>query len=202
MSHSQETKNVKLNQQEENFINEIVSTSEGKRVLSCIQCGTCTSTCPVNTVFQHSPRQIFLMVRNGKKKEALNDLTPWVCASCYKCTVNCPAQIKITEVMYKLKRMSIQNNLITKRSDTNLFYSAFIKQVMKYGRNYEIGLMMKYMTFNHTADLIKQTPVGLKMMMSGSLPVLPHKIKKLNEFKKIVDRAIKIESSDNHYLKN
>jgi len=187
---------------DETFINEIVSTSEGKRVLSCIQCGTCTSTCPVNTVFGHSPRQLFLMVRNGKKKEVLNDLTPWICASCYKCTVNCPAQIKITEVMYKLKRMSIQNNLVTKKLDTHLFYSAFISQVMKYGRNYEIGLMLKYMTFHHPINLIKQTPVGIKMMMSGSLPIVPDKIKKLNEFRKIVNHAIRLEKKENIDLIN
>jgi quinone-modifying oxidoreductase, subunit QmoC len=71
-------------QQDEEFTKEITSTSEGKRILSCIQCGTCTASCPVNKIFEHSPRQIFLMVRNGMKKEALSDLTPWICASCYK----------------------------------------------------------------------------------------------------------------------
>jgi heterodisulfide reductase subunit C len=103
-NNKNQTTNEKT-RQEENFINEIISTPEGQRVLSCIQCGTCTATCPVNKIFEHSPRQIFLMLRNGMKKEVLNDLTPWVCASCYKCTVNCPAQIKITEVMYKPKKL-------------------------------------------------------------------------------------------------
>ena len=106
----------------ENSRMKLFQHSEGKRVLSCIQCGTCTATCPVHKVSEHSPREIFLMIKNGMKKEVLSDLTPWVCASCYKCTVNCPAQIKITEVMYRLKRMSIQNNMMSKKSDTNLFY--------------------------------------------------------------------------------
>ena len=74
--------NKKLNMiiepvQDEKFIDEIISTGEGKRVLSCIQCGTCTASCPVNKIFEHSPRQIFLMVRNGMKKEGTSDLTPW-----------------------------------------------------------------------------------------------------------------------------
>lgn len=186
--------------QEEKFIHEIISTSEGQRVLSCIQCGTCTATCPVSKVFGHSPRQIFLMLRNGMKKEVLSDVTPWVCASCYKCTVNCPAQIKITEVMYKLKRMSLQNNMVTKESDTNVFYAAFLNQVLKYGRSYEIGLMLKYLMLNHPVDLVKQMPLGMKMFMDGALPIFPHKIKKLNEFEKIVSHAIKLEEMD--LLKN
>jgi heterodisulfide reductase subunit C len=190
---STEIRNNGKRQEEENFINEIVSTKEGARVLSCIQCGTCTATCPVSKVFEHSPRQIFLMVRNGMKKRVLTDSTPWVCASCYKCTVNCPAQIKITEVMYRLKRMSIQNNLMTKKSDTNLFYSAFLGSVMKYGRSYEIGTMIKYFMFNHPVALMKQAPTGMKMMAAGSMPILPHKVKNLKDFNKIVEHAIKLE---------
>lgn len=195
MSNKAKNTNQKA-MQEEKFINEITSANEGQRVLSCIQCGTCTATCPVSKVFGHSPRQIFLMVRNGMKKEVLSDLTPWVCASCYKCTVNCPVQIKITEVMYKLKRMSLQNKMVTKESDTNLFYSAFLNQVLKYGRSYEVGLMMKYLMFNHPGALIKQMPMGMHMFMEGALPVMPHKIKKLNEFKKIVSHAIKLEEME------
>lgn len=194
-NHNSNNKTEKV-QQEENFINEIISTAEGKRVLSCIQCGTCTATCPVSKVFEHSPRQLFLMVRNGMKKEALSDVTPWICASCFKCTVNCPAQIKITEVMYKLKRMSIRNNIMTKKADTSLFYSAFMKMVMKYGRSYEVGLMMKYMMFNHTVDLMKQIPLGTQMMLDGSMPLMPHKIKNLTDFNKIVNHAIFLEEQE------
>jgi len=134
------------------------------------------------------------------KNEVLNDVTPWVCASCYKCTVNCPAQIKITEVMYKLKRMSLQNNLVSNKTDTNLFYSAFLNQVLKYGRSYEIGLMLKYLMFNHPVDLMKQMPVGMQMFMEGALPVFPHKIKKLDDFEKIISHAIKLEEQE--LLKN
>jgi heterodisulfide reductase subunit C len=193
---------LSIGQLEEKFTNDITSTAEGERVLSCIQCGTCTATCPVNKVSEHSPREIFLMIKNGMKKEVLSDLTPWVCASCYKCTVNCPAQIKITEVMYSLKRKAIKNNIMTKRSDTNLFYNAFIGMVRKYGRGYEIGLMLKYMTFNHPMALVKQMPLGMRMMMQGAMPLLPHKIKKLDKFHKIVNHAIKLEITENFDSKN
>lgn len=187
---------------EEKFTNDITSTSEGKRVLSCIQCGTCTATCPVHKVSEHSPREIFQMIKNGMRKEVLSDLTPWVCASCYKCTVNCPAQIKITEVMYRLKRMAIKNNIMTKKSDTNLFYNAFIGTVRKNGRSHEIGLMLKYMTFNHPMALVKQMPLGMRMMMQGAMPLFPHKIKKLKEFHNIVNHAIKLEVTENYDSKN
>lgn len=178
---------------EQEFINEIVSGHAGNKVLSCLQCGTCTATCPVSNLFDKSPRQIFLEVRNGRKEDALNNVTQWVCASCYKCTVNCPAQIKITEIMYQLKRMSVVYNMTSKKSNTRFFYAAFMDQVLKYGRSYEIGLMIRYLLFYHPVNLVKQVPVGIKMLMSGAMPILPHKIKDRSGLGKMVKRSIELE---------
>ena len=38
--------------------------------------------------------------------------TIWLCTSCYYCTVRCPAGIKITDLMYELKRMAIKYDLV------------------------------------------------------------------------------------------
>lgn len=179
----------------ESFIREITSSSEGKDVLTCIQCGTCTSTCPVNKAYENSPRKLFLMVRNGMENQVLTSATPWVCASCYKCTVNCPAQIKITEVMYKFKRMAMQRNLSSSLPDTYAFYQAFTKYILKYGRSYEIGLMLKYLLFRHPVSLIKQIPVGTRMMFSGAMPLLPHKIRNRKQYNKLVESVYEIQKN-------
>lgn len=182
-------------QEDPEFINEIVSYSEGNRILSCIQCGTCRATCPVSEVMDYAPRQIFAMIREGMKNKVLLSVTPWICASCYKCTVNCPAQIKITEVMYKLKRMSIKNNIVTKKTDANRFYSIFVNQIKKYGRTYELGIMIKYLMFNHPIHLLKQTPYGLRMMISGFISLFPHKIKNIKAFNRITDHAFALDKA-------
>jgi hypothetical protein len=92
--------------------------------------------------------------------------------------------------------MSLQNDLVTKKADTNLFYSAFLSQVLKYGRSYEMGLMLKYFMFNHPIALIKQVPLGMRMMMEGAMPIFPHKVKKLKEFEKIISHAKKLEKDE------
>ena len=33
--------------------------------------------------------------------------TIWLCASCYACTTRCPAGIKITDIIYALKRLAM-----------------------------------------------------------------------------------------------
>jgi len=175
------------------FTREIISSSEGARIFSCIQCGTCSASCPVFEVMDFPPRQIFWMIREGRKQQVLMSVTPWICSSCYKCTVNCPAQINITEVMYRLKRNCIKEHIITKKTDTNRFYSIFINQVRKTGRTHEMGLMFKYMIFHHPFKLMQQVPHGVRMILSGSLSLTPHRIKNPRSFHNITDLAMKLE---------
>ena len=61
------------------------------------------------------------MVRAGMKREVLESLTPWVCASCYQCTVSCPAGIAITEIMYALKRLAGREGITPPDSDAIRF---------------------------------------------------------------------------------
>ncbi|MFH2096321.1 MAG: 4Fe-4S dicluster domain-containing protein [Bacteroidota bacterium] len=183
----------KHNDMTTDLVMEITGAKENKRVLSCIQCGTCTATCPMNNLFEESPRQIFLMVRNGMVDGVFNSITPWICASCYKCTINCPAGVKITDVMYKIKRLGIQNNRLPHTKDIRAFYGSFLGLIRKYGRSYEAGLMIKYFLFNHPVDLLKRIPVGMQMFFAGTMPLFPHRIKDSKGFKKMLEHASKYD---------
>lgn len=50
----------------------------------------------------HTPRQLFAMIRAGMHDEALKSNTPWICVSGYHCVVRCPQGVHITDVMYDL----------------------------------------------------------------------------------------------------
>jgi heterodisulfide reductase subunit C len=187
--------NKEFLEEDAGFMRDIVSSSEGSRILSCIQCGTCSATCPVFEVMDYPPRQIFAMIREGEKHRVLMSITPWICASCYKCTVHCPAQINITEVMYKLKRMCIEEQIVARKTDTNQFYAIFINQVRTLGRTHELGLMLKYMLFRHPLELMKQVPRGINMMISGSLYLFPHHINNGKIFRKLTDHALMLDKA-------
>jgi quinone-modifying oxidoreductase subunit QmoC len=175
------------------FLDEVAALPEGERVRSCIQCGTCGGTCPVGFAMDATPRRIFAMVRAGMKKEVLESSTPWICASCYKCTVNCPAEIRITEIMYALKRMGIAEKVVPGDPGPEKFIKIFTEMVTRFGRGYELGLMLKFMLPGKAIELIKQAPIGMAMLMEGRMPLLPHRIADLEGFKKMVARAIELE---------
>jgi len=69
----------------------------------CIQCGTCSATCPTAYAMDHSPRQVWRMVQLGLRDEVLHSRTFWLCTTCKACQVRCPRGIDLMEVMIALK---------------------------------------------------------------------------------------------------
>ena len=92
------------------FLDEVYGIPGGDKIKDCIQCGTCSGSCPVSWAMEETPRQIFAMIRAGMRDQVLDSLTIWTCASCYQCADRCPQEIKITDIMYMLKRMAIRED--------------------------------------------------------------------------------------------
>lgn len=176
------------------FLEELAGTPEGEHLLSCIQCGTCGGTCPVAPALEHTPRRLIAMIRAGMKEAVLGSLTPWVCASCYDCTVKCPAQIKITELMYSLKRRGLREGLTPAGADAVAFYNLFTDLVRKYGRAHEMELMTRFMAFRHPVKMALQGPMGLQLMMKGRMPLMPHRLRDYAGFSRMVEKALALEN--------
>ncbi|HEC34299.1 MAG TPA: (Fe-S)-binding protein [Chloroflexi bacterium] len=69
----------------------------------CIQCGTCSATCPTAYAMDYSPRQLWRMVQLGLRDEVLNSQTFWLCTTCKSCQVRCPRGIDLMDAMIALK---------------------------------------------------------------------------------------------------
>jgi heterodisulfide reductase subunit D len=69
----------------------------------CIQCGTCSATCPTAYAMDYSPRQVWRMVQLGLRDEVLNSSTFWLCTTCKACQVRCPRGIDLMDAMIALK---------------------------------------------------------------------------------------------------
>jgi len=153
---------------------------------TCIQCGTCSASCPTAYAMDYNPRQIIAALRAGQWERVLRSNTPWLCASCYYCAVRCPSGIEITDLMYALKRLAIERGIYPKGSP--VLYQAFTGIVDRYGRSAEMELMARYYlrTLNPWG-LIKMAPMGLRMLLKGRLPLLPHRIQGRRELAKMLD---------------
>ncbi|MBN2246743.1 MAG: 4Fe-4S dicluster domain-containing protein [Candidatus Aminicenantes bacterium] len=163
---------------DKNFLNEIKSMSKCNEIDMCIQCGTCSSSCPMAEYMDYSPRKIMSMIKNGFKEETLKSFTLWLCSSCYTCQVRCPANIKITDVMYALKRKAIEEKVYPSRFSVPALTHEMYKLIAKYGRSSEIWLVVNmYIRIRNLIGPLKMAPLGLDLIRTGRLSLKKEKIK-------------------------
>ena len=152
-----------------NFPKEVSAMPGGEAINRCIQCGACTATCPVSLYMDLGPRRIIAMTRGGFKDDVLRSNTIWLCASCYACSVECPKQIKITDVMYSLKRTAIEAKVHPKHFPTPVLSEEFFKSVEKTGRSNEGKTVTKMILRTNPLKLFKQIPLGIKLLLRGRM---------------------------------
>jgi len=58
-----------------------------EKLLTCIQCGTCTASCPTAYAMDYTPRQLWRLVQLGLKNEVLSSNSFWLCTACYACKI-------------------------------------------------------------------------------------------------------------------
>jgi heterodisulfide reductase subunit D len=86
-------------------------TPEWEKLFSCMQCGTCSSSCPTAHAMDYTPRQLWQMMRLGMEEEVLNSQTFWLCTACKSCQVRCPRGISLTDTMLALKEYATRKGI-------------------------------------------------------------------------------------------
>lgn len=177
------------------FWKEVKGIPSGERIKNCIQCGTCTGTCPVSYTMDITPRQTVAMFRAGLIDEILKSRTIWICASCYSCTVRCPQDIRVTDLLYALKRLAMEKKIYPDDFPVHALSNAFIGNVYKYGRNFEMGLGATYFLKTDPKKLFASAGFGLSMLKRGRMSIRPSVIKKVHEVRAIINRANQLEGA-------
>jgi len=185
--YSQEIKSKKTI--DKDFLDEVAHLPGGERIIDCFQCGTCSGSCPTAHVMDHTPRRLFAMVKAGFREEVLNSNTYWYCTSCYTCTVRCPRQIKITDVMYALKRLALKKGYARRKNAARAFYRSFVDIIERDGRSFEPEMMIRFMLRTDPTLLLKNATLGIKLMKHGRLPIRRKRIKGRKELRAIIRKA-------------
>ena len=140
-------------------------------VSACIQCGTCTGSCPNAFAMDKTPRHMWRMVLMGEKEAIFSSKTFILCSSCYYCTLRCPRGLPLTDAMNALKQIASRDNLAKYRQST-LFYQKFIESVRRHGRVREMEFMTLYFSaLKNPLVPFKFAPLGMKLMMKGKIAV-------------------------------
>ena len=173
------------------FLQEVRSLENGAYVTTCMQCGMCAISCATREIMDYSPRNLFNLIKLGKKEEVMNCNTMWMCTSCLTCLVRCPRGIPLVDVMHDFKMMAIQQGYTSYPQAA--FYQAFWEEVKTRGRVFEGGIMARYALKRGLGEIKKlfaMKDLGMDMLYHGRMPLMPPaKIKGLKDLQKIIDKA-------------
>jgi quinone-modifying oxidoreductase, subunit QmoC len=168
------------------FGERIAADAYGQKLLSCIQCGTCGATCPLSYYMDYTPRRVIAMVREGFKDDAIHSFTIWLCASCYACTVQCPRQIHITDVMYTLKREAIKQGVYPKRYPIPVLARAFFDLVRRFGRSSEGLLLVRLYLQTNPLKMLGNAALGWKLFTRGRMSPRIEQIRGKDKLRKLL----------------
>jgi len=163
-----------------------------EKLLTCIQCGTCTASCPTAYAMDYTPRQLWRLIQVGLKEEALNSRSFWLCTSCYSCTIRCPRGIALTETMSALKRLALAQGIKTEPRIYR-FYATFIETIRRYGRLHELEFMALYSGRADPLRLLTQAPLGLVLLRKGKVSLSPTPVTKKHELETIFRKVEELE---------
>ena len=159
------------------FVDEIGALPGGEGIKLCIQCGTCSGSCPNVNEMDYTPRQLIAMARAGMREEVLSSNSMWICLSCYLCTVRCPRGINSTELMHALEFLASRSGMSTRRVRTPKLYKTFTEVVYSRGIVPEIVLMAAFYLRTNPFRAIKMIPRALSLLRHKRLPLKPEKLK-------------------------
>jgi heterodisulfide reductase subunit C len=171
------------------FLEDVYAIPGGERIKECIQCGTCSASCPTSFAMDYTPREVIAAFRAGLLERVLRSNTIWLCASCYYCTVRCPSGIKLTDIMYELKRLAIEFDLAEEHAKAPVIAKLFVDSVNKNGRVSETELVSKFMLKTNPLGILKMIPRASKLLIRGRMPLISHKIKGTSQVETILVAA-------------
>jgi len=175
------------------FVDEMAAHPGGETLRACIQCGTCAGSCPAANEMQFSPRTINAMVKAGMRDEVLSSNSMWLCLSCYLCVERCPKGVKVTDIMYALKRLAIRHNSENYWDPTPVLERTFVDCVNLTGRLPEMGVTGGYYWRTNPFKALTMIPMGLKLLSHRRLPLVPSRVKGVQELRAMIKKVQALE---------
>lgn len=166
------------------FIAEVEARSH-QNVKTCYQCGNCTAGCPYTFAYDHPVSQIMRMVQAGQREAVLKSRSLWLCGSCQSCSTRCPNKIDVARIMDVCRHMAREGGYVTERA-VKVFADSFLNSVERFGRAYELGLMVEYMA--RSGRVFTDVDLAPQVLTRGKLPFKPHPIQGREQVARIFER--------------
>ena len=137
----------------------LFETEEGRRIRSCIQCGTCAGTCPYGEHMAYPARLIIGLLRAGAIEEVLTSDSLLNCVACYACLAKCPRKIRLTEVLLPVVKERVFESL----PEVPKELQSALQNTLRYGNPMGVSPMKR-------ADWVKTAGVPIRILQADPKP--------------------------------
>jgi heterodisulfide reductase subunit C len=151
------------------FLAEVADMPGGESIRLCMQCGTCSGSCPTADRMDHTPAELISMIRAGLRNEVLSSNAQWRCIACYTCTTRCPRGVKVTDLMHALERLAANSGKANQGTMTPALYRSFNESIYRRGRISEVSLMVQFYLRTNPLHALAALPIAWKMLSHGRL---------------------------------
>ena len=176
---------------DEDFIDTICTIPGGEGIRLCIQCGTCTASCPNADKMEHTPSELIAMARSGMREAVLSSNAMWYCLSCYMCTVRCPRGIKLTGLMHAFEYLAVRDGISYAGTFTPTMYRSFNHFACALGSLPEFGFMTWFYMLSNPLRVWRMLPVAWNLFRKGRLSIRARRLtpKGTEQLRAILDKA-------------
>jgi len=186
-----------IHQDGKNHVPEALHAIQDK-IHACIQCGTCTASCPNEFAMDLTPRKLWRMVLMEETEDIFASQTFTLCSACYSCSLRCPRGLPLTEAMHDLKQMAFRGHMARYKAST-AFYGHFMNTIRRHGRIRETEFISRYfLTMTPSKPLLplSYTGLGFKLFRKGKMAIeYPFAAPGKRSLEKIFQKAESMEAS-------
>ena len=165
---------------------ERVSRASHTELRGCYLCRTCSGGCPFFKAMDYGPHGVMRLLQLGLREELLACNTIWLCVGCHTCSACCPMAIDIAAVMDSLRQMALQEGAAVAEPGVLAFHREVLRAIESYGRTHKLEIMLRFKAAQK--EWLKDFDVGLKMLAKRKLHLLPSKINRPREIKRLFNK--------------
>jgi heterodisulfide reductase subunit C len=142
----------------------------------------------------YGPDRVIRLVELGERERVLNSPDIWLCASCETCAARCPNDIDVAAMMDTLRHIALADGVRVPDQRIIAFHNTFLNVVKMFGRSHEASFLALYAPRN-VGLVMASINSGLKMFLSGKLPLIPSRIKGAGDVKALYEAAQQADAS-------
>jgi heterodisulfide reductase subunit C len=142
-----------------------------EKIRPCMQCGTCTASCPNAFAMDLTPRHMWRLILMGEHDAIFRSHTFMLCSACYTCSLRCPRGLPLTDAMADLKQIAAREAM-AEHKDGTAFYQCFMDSVRRHGRVHEMAFISAYFRSlmpRKPLRPLQYTSMGLRLIGKGKL---------------------------------